>query len=136
MSQQMTEGTTAVAGWELHFQAGSSDKFYRILSLPTGEGRWTTLAQWGRRDARGQMQAWHSESQNAAHNKAVEKTEEKEQKHYLPSRDFTNFEVPSEWVDELIGSHGGVNPSAALRIFEAFIRAADQAGNTHQGASR
>lgn len=131
----VTTETVTVYGWELHFEGGSSDKFYRMLFFQSGTNRWTALANYGRRDAQGQFKAYNGASQNAALRVAQDKTNEKEAGHYRESRKLTTFEVDREVAYEAIFSDT-VRKNYALSMVRSFIDAAREQGTEFPGASR
>lgn len=131
----MTAATVQAYGWEVHFTGGTSDKFYRMIYLQTGENRWTALANYGRRDACGQFKAYSAQSENAALRMAQDKTNEKEDKHYGFTRKLTPFSVERDLAFALI--HGAsTDPHVGQRLSSDFAIACAAAGNEVGNPSR
>lgn len=125
----MTANTLQVYGWELHFQAGTSDKFYRVVVADR-----LVIAHFGHRGTAGQFKVYASGSFNDALHKAKEKSNEKEDKGYTLTRDFTVFEVSEEVVTSIDPlSPGRVNLDSLSR---ALVTAADEQGTAIAGAAR
>lgn len=127
--------TVTVYGWELHFEGGTSDKFYRMLFFQSGENRWTALANYGKRDAQGQFKAYNGTTQNAALRLAQDKTNEKESGHYRQTRNLTTFEIDREVAYATVYSDT-VDTAEARKIVSSFIKAAREQGHELPGASR
>ncbi|MFF9436390.1 hypothetical protein ACF1BP_21950 [Streptomyces sp. NPDC014735] len=80
-------------GWELHFESGNSDKFYRFIVVTGDEA--IALGLHGSRNGDGQVGLLTTRITGAeALDQVVTRSRAKENKGYEVSRDFTVFDLP------------------------------------------
>ncbi|MFD4529153.1 hypothetical protein ACFWP7_35620 [Streptomyces sp. NPDC058470] len=116
-------------GWELHFEDGHSDKFYRFIVVTGDEP--IVLGLHGSRGGNGQLGLVHTQITVAeALSAAVKRSRDKEKKGYAPSRDFTVFDLPAGLADP------GSARSNAHRIAQHFGKHARETGTELGNASR
>ncbi|OEV09253.1 WGR domain-containing protein [Streptomyces nanshensis] len=107
----MSATTAAIpaAGWELHCDSGTSDKFYRfIVIFGSNPG---VIFIYGRRGDRGQVRVHPHDSAKTAIRRAVTMTHEKERKSYFLTCDFTPFSIPATELADMndttsVDAHG------------------------------
>ncbi|WP_328973358.1 WGR domain-containing protein [Streptomyces sp. NBC_00239] len=108
-------------GWELHFEDGRSDKFYRFIVVTGDEA--IVLGLHGKRGDKGQIGLVHTQITAAeALRHAVQRSRDKEKKGYAQSRDFTLFDLPTDLSDPASASGN------AHRIAQHFGKHAREAG--------
>ncbi|MEO3976934.1 WGR domain-containing protein [Streptomyces sp. CAU 1734] len=116
-------------GWELHYEDGNSNKFYRLIVVADGESS-IALGLHGARGGTGQIGLRKDGiTAVAALAEVVKRTREKEKKGYEPSREFTTFLLPASIARTRDGGKD------AHEIARHFGRSARQKGSDLPNAS-
>lgn len=117
--------------WELRFQAGTSNKFYRVYTVSNG-GHYAVY-NWGRWGSRGQFKVEQHSGQHAVNNSALDKLDAKRAKGYELLRQSDLPVVPQDILD-VIEQATNVRPStpvptpetAAVSVFDQFAADTDR----------
>lgn len=113
-------GLANAAGWEMRYDTGTSDKFYRVILV---DG--LVIVNWGRYGSNGEQKVHRMPDPAAARGQALELTGEKAGKGYWLSRDTTVFAVAEDLVAAARGSGRDSEPEtrAAKDIIAGFTAA-------------
>lgn len=113
-------GVANAAGWEMRYDAGTSDKYYRVIL--TGS---LVIVNWGRYGQAGEQKVHRHPTPAEAKAKAQSLTEDKDAKGYWLSRDVTGFLITGGLVEAIRGSTSGTDPEhrAARDIITMFAAA-------------
>lgn len=126
--------------WELRYQSGNSNKFYRVyvVYLDDGDADYAYLVcNWGRWGARGQFKV--TAHTGSAMNEAYDKLDQKRSKGYELLRDSKLPVVPDDIVAEVTKSEGYIPTSVpaakservdlmteAVNVYDQFAADADR----------